>query len=78
MTYTVMMIRFPNERVIPAYELGETFETREAAVAAAARELAARSFEASAGFQVFDENGQLVLAVPLGAATESTRTNRAA
>ena len=68
MSYTVLMIRVPTEgRPVPAYELEDTFETREAAVAAATRELASHGFEPGGGFQIFNEK-ELVLAVPLGAA----------
>jgi hypothetical protein len=70
MTYRVVMISFPNERSFPAYELDGTFETREAAVAAATRELASRSYEPSAGFQIFNAEGEMVLAVPLVAAAD--------
>jgi hypothetical protein len=65
MTYRVMMISFPNKRSVPAYELDGTFATREAAVAAASRELASRSYQPSTGFQIFDAEGEMVLAVPL-------------
>ena len=68
MTYRVMMIRFANGRSSPAYELEGTFTTREAAVAAGTRELASRSYEPSAGFQILGPEGELVLAVPLAAA----------
>ncbi len=71
MTYRVMMICVPNERAVPAYELEGPFATRETAVAAAARELASRSFEPSAGFQIFNAEEELVLAVPLAAATDA-------
>ena len=68
MSYTVIMIRVPTKgRPVPAYELEDTFETREAAVAAATRELASHGFEPGGGFQIFNEK-ELVLAVPLGAA----------
>ena len=69
MSYTVTMIRVPTTgRPVPAYELEETFETREAAVARATRELASQAYEAGAGFQLFNAEGEMVLAVPLGAA----------
>jgi len=69
MSYTVTMIRAPMRgRPVPAYELGDTFETREAAVAAATRELASRGYQSGAGFQIFNAEKELVLAVPLGAA----------
>ncbi len=71
MTYRVMMIRVPNERAVPAYELDGTFATLETAVAAATRELASRSFEPSAGFKIFNAEGELVLAVPLVAAADA-------
>jgi hypothetical protein len=73
MSYTVLMIRVPKKgHPVPAYELKKTFETRETAVAAATRELALRGYEPSSGFQVFDAEGELVLAVPLGAAQAAT------
>ena len=69
MSYTVMMIRVATKgRAVPAYELDETFETQEAAVAAATRELASGGYEPGSGFQVFDPEGELALAVPLVAA----------
>ena len=71
------MIRAPMKGCpIPAYELKETFETREAAVAAPTRELASRSYEPGAGFQIFDADGEMVLAVPLGAAQAVTGAAR--
>ena len=69
MSYTVLMIHVPTKgRPVPAYELEKAFETREAAVAAATHELASRGFEPGAGFQIFNAEKELVLAVPLGAA----------
>ncbi len=69
MSYTVLMIRVPTKgRPVPAYELEKTFETRETAVAAATGELASRGYEPGGGFQIFDAEKELVLAVPLGAA----------
>ena len=69
MSYTVTMIRAPTKgRPVPAYELKKTFDTREAAVAGATRELASHSYEPGAGFQIFNAENELVLAVPLGAA----------
>jgi hypothetical protein len=54
MSYTVLMIRAPAKgRPVPAYELEDTFETREAAVAAATRELGSRGYELGGGFQIF-------------------------
>ena len=69
MSYTVTMIRAPTKgRPVPAYELKESFETREAAVAGATRELASRGYKPGEGFQIFNAEKELVLAVPLGAA----------
>ena len=77
MSYTVLMIRVPRKgRPVPAYELEETFDTRQAAVAAATRELASRGYELGAGFQIFDADGEMVLAVPLGAAQAASGAAR--
>ena len=70
MTYSVVMIRFPSDGSVPAHELEEKFSTREEAVAAGNRELAAQSFAPDAGFQIRDANGELILSVPSAAATE--------
>ena len=79
MSYTVLMIRVPAKgRPLPAYELEKTFETREAAVAAATRELAACGYELGAGFQIFNAEKELVLAVPLGAAQAVRHSKRRA
>ena len=52
MSYTVLMIRAPAKgRPVPAHELEDTFETREAAVAAATRELASRGTSRAEAFK---------------------------
>ena len=79
MSYTVLMIRVPTKgRPVPAYELEKSFDTREVAVAAATRELASCGYEPGAGFQIFNAQKELVLAVPLGAAQALRPSNRRA